>query len=141
MGAGPLAADLSARAQHDPRIILPGHVDAQTRSDYLAVADIFVLPSHHDPWGLVVNEAMHMGLPVIVTEAAAAHEMVGEAGVVIPPGDGERLSETLRRLFNDTHLRQKMAAQSRPIVRDYSTQRAVDGFLSVLRLAGIETRV
>ncbi|MCB0115879.1 MAG: glycosyltransferase family 4 protein, partial [Caldilineaceae bacterium] len=132
LGSGPLADALAAQAQQDHRIVLAGYVGGQQRSDYLACADIFVLPSHHDPWGLVVNEAMALGLPVIVTRAAAAHEMVDGAGFVIPADRPEAIVQALSQLIDDPDLRRGMGQKARRIAQGYSVERATQGFLNVI---------
>ncbi len=69
-----------------------------------AASDIFVLPSEEEPWGLVVNEAMAAGLPVIVTDdVGAAPDLVGgkQTGIVYPAGNIQRLAEALDTLLSD----------------------------------------
>ena len=64
-------------------------------------ADAFVLPSRKDTWGLVVNEAMAAGLPVVVsTGAGCAVDLVdeGQNGITVPPGDATALANALSRI-------------------------------------------
>ncbi len=70
IGDGPEKATLQQMAQGDDRIQFPGYLEGAEKSSWYAASDIFVLPTRHDPWGLVVNEAMSFGLPIITTEAA-----------------------------------------------------------------------
>src|SRR5690606_41996231 len=66
------------------------------------LADLFVLPSDREPWGLVVNEAMNAGTAVVASDqVAAAHDLVieGETGAVFPVGRVEALREALQRLL------------------------------------------
>ena len=64
-----------------------------------AAADAFVLPSRHDGWGVVVNQALAAGLPVIATEAVGAAELLSApgTGAVIPAGSADALTAALRR--------------------------------------------
>ncbi len=80
-----------------------------------ANADVFVLPSVEDGWGLVVNEAMSAGLPVIVSDAAGSAEVVedGVNGHVVPARDVDALSARLEMLLGDADLRARMGAAAR----------------------------
>jgi glycosyltransferase involved in cell wall biosynthesis len=69
---------------------------------FFAQADIFVLPSRHDGWGVVVNQAMAAGLPIIASDAVgAASDLIeeGKSGFVVPAGDVERLQEAMGRIL------------------------------------------
>ncbi len=70
---------------------------------FFALTDLFVLPSRHEPWGLIVNEAMAAGCPVIVSsEVGAAADLVsdGVEGFVFPPGNLGALTTALARCFD-----------------------------------------
>ena len=69
-----------------------------------AMADVFVLPSGAEPWGLVVNEAMCFGLPVIASDrVGAAADLVkpGSNGFVYPAGDVPALAQLLEQVLED----------------------------------------
>lgn len=69
---------------------------------FFHLADVFVLPSQHEPWGLIVNEAMAAGLPVIVSSDVGSHiDLVtdGLTGYVYPVGDIPALTHSLTRIF------------------------------------------
>jgi glycosyltransferase involved in cell wall biosynthesis len=78
-------------------------------------ADIFVLPSLEDSYGLVVSEAMASGLPVVVTDHVGASEIVepGVTGFVVPAGDHTPLAAALRCLTDDSDLRSRMGRNAR----------------------------
>lgn len=104
--------------------------------EFLSIADIFVLPSEHEPWGMVVNEAMNFALPVIAADkVGSAKDLVrdGENGYVYKAGDVEKLSERLGRLLKDPGLRKSMGMRSREIIGGWSYKEDVDGILSALR--------
>ena len=134
-GEGPVAhgGTLLGRV---PRDELPG---------LYAAADALVLPSIRtatftEPWGLVVNEAMHQGTPVIATDAvgAAAGGLVrhGRNGMVVPERDPARLAAALRELAGDAGLRERLGAAARADVRPYSEAAWVDGMRAALAFAG-----
>jgi glycosyltransferase involved in cell wall biosynthesis len=109
------AADLRARiARHglQSRIILAGET-ADLSSAY-DTADIFVLASRHEGYGMVFAEAMQHGLPVIATTAGAIPEAVPPgAGILVPPDDVAALAGALAQLIRDPALRVRYASGAR----------------------------
>lgn len=95
-----------------------GH-DEET-AKYYAIADMFVMPSFSDPWGLTVNEAMLAGLPVITTSNVGAQELIQGNGFVIPPRDSHALKICLERLLEDDSLRVTMGKRSLEIINAYT---------------------
>jgi glycosyltransferase involved in cell wall biosynthesis len=83
-----------------------------------AAADVFVLPSVEDGWGLVTNEAMSAGLPVIVSDHAGSAEIVrdGVNGFVVPARDADALAARLETLLSGADLRRRMGAAARATV-------------------------
>jgi len=74
-------------------------------------ADLFVLPSYQEGYGMVYAEALAHGLPVIATTAGAIPDTVpATASLLVPPGDFDALRGALRRLLTDTALRAQLAA-------------------------------
>ena len=74
-----------------------------------------MFPTHSDPWGLVVNEAMACGLPVVVTEVAGCvADLVrdGENGYVVGAHDPENLSRVMERLLNVPEVQRQMGHRS-----------------------------
>ena len=69
---------------------------------YFAIADVFVLPSDDEPWGLIINEAMNFGLPIVTTEVVgSAPDLVkdGINGFIYPAGDIEKLVNCLSKVL------------------------------------------
>ena len=86
--------------------------DARTA---IAAADVFVLPSPAEPFGLVLLEAMALGKPVVAMDAGGPREIVviGETGLLVPPSDPAALAEALCRLLSSPEERQRMGAAGR----------------------------
>jgi glycosyltransferase involved in cell wall biosynthesis len=79
---------------------------------YFQLSDIFVLPTREDIWGLVINEAMANGLPVITTDKCIAGlELVENDinGYIVPVGDSDSIANKITFLSQNENLRQKMA--------------------------------
>lgn len=109
-GVGSL--DLSM-AEQCPRIHAIGYSDCPER--YLAIADIFCLPSYREGFGLVVMEAAAMGLPAVGTAIYGLTDAVadGETGILVPPRDIIALREALRRLLDHPEERIRMGQAAR----------------------------
>lgn len=93
-----------------------------------SAADLLVLPSDFDPWGMVVNEAMCCGLPVVVSDkVGAAADLVsdGANGFVYPVGDVPALADLLLRLVEDDSVRRAMGGESLRRIREWSVEAGV----------------
>ncbi len=114
VGDGALAGQVRA-ALPPGRGAVTGFVNQADLPPYYQAADIMVLPSSHEPWGLVVNEAMAAGaVPVVSDRVGAAPDLVEGIGEVYPHGDVAALAEALRRT---------LSRLGRPEVRDQVRER------------------
>lgn len=130
-GDGPLRGALAQQA--GSRVRFAGFLNQSELPRAYAVADLFVLPSMlHETWGLVVNEALNFGLPVVVTDkVGSAADLVrdGENGFVVPWEDTNALTDALQTLVADAGLRERFGARGRKIVAEYSIAAAADGIV------------
>lgn len=96
-----------------------GPIWGERKFQYLAAADLFVLPSLHEGFGLVFLEAMHCGLPVVASDCGGQTDFLrdGETGFLTPVGDVETLAERIARLSRDEALRKGMGEFNREYVR------------------------
>jgi glycosyltransferase involved in cell wall biosynthesis len=102
---------------------------------FFQLADVFVLPSRHEPWGLIVNEAMAAGCPVIVSSDAGSHADLitdGVEGCVIPAGDIAALTEALRRVFATSDTPKHMGERARERISTWSFEQDVEGLRAAL---------
>ena len=141
MGDGVLRAELEAtmhRAELGDEVLITGFRNQTEIGEIYAAADLLAFPSHHETWGLVVNEAMLFGLPVICTTAVPAYDdlvIAGETGDAYPPGDVAALEALLRkRLANPDELR-AMGRRARARMADWSFEKCVEGTVQGLRFA------
>lgn len=92
---------------------------------YYDAADLFVFPTRGDVWGLVINEAMASGLPVVTTDKCVAGlELVEDYknGFIVPADDDIKLAGKINIILNDEQLRQEMAAESLKRIQSYSIE-------------------
>jgi 1,2-diacylglycerol 3-alpha-glucosyltransferase len=119
-------------------VILRPFEQLQTLPAYYALAGCFVLPSTVDPWGLVVNEAMACGLPVIVSRlCGCGFDLVreGSNGFLFDPYDIDALADLLGRMSSlDETTRQSMSAQSRRIISTFTPNIWADRLAQCIRM-------
>jgi len=130
-----------AKAKNRHNIIFLDYVENSGLYRYYALADVFVLPSittreYKEPWGLVVNEAMNQGCPVVVTEAvgAAAGGMVSEGknGHIVSEKDSEALYEAMDNVLSNNELCNEMGIQSKKIIQNWSYEQTLEGFVKAI---------
>jgi len=124
-GDGPLRSELESIAKSIcPRTIrFAGFVHRDELASYYGLADCLVFPTLSDPWGLVVNEALACGLPVICGQSAGcAADLVKSNGRVIDPRNVGQLSRAMEELATDADLRREMSRESLKIIRNYSPE-------------------
>jgi glycosyltransferase involved in cell wall biosynthesis len=96
------------------RISFAGAVAPQRLMQLYAAADLFVLPSRFEGYGMAYAEAIAHGVPVVGTQAGAVPQTVpAGAGVLVPPDDVEALAAVLRRLIASPSERERLAAGAR----------------------------
>lgn len=134
------AVTAAATSALGTRVRAPGFVNQGQIGQYYSAADVFVLPSLSDTWGLVVNEAMQFGLPVIVSDrVGCAPDLVveGRTGFTFRSGDPEDLAGRLASLVGDARVRMEMGRIAARHVRSYSTHASAEGVRkAILAAAG-----
>lgn len=124
VGDRPEAASVRRASERDGlRARLAGFHQKGDLPPMNAAGDVFVFPALRDPYGLVVDEAMAVGLPTIsTTSAGEIGERVidGVNGYLVPPGDPGALAGAMRRLESDPALRTRMGARSAEMIAAYT---------------------
>lgn len=130
----PLIAETAELGLEQVRFI--GFQNQSALPTLFAASDIFVLPSDEEPWGLVVNEAMAAGLPVIVSdEVGAAPDLVEDkgTGAVYPCGNVEALTNAIIGLLESKTKRLEMGARAHELIKAWDVEKCVAGIASAAR--------
>jgi glycosyltransferase involved in cell wall biosynthesis len=122
--------DQAAQLGIADHILWPGFLKGEEKRAVLADADIFVLPSWSENFGIAVVEAMAAGCPVIVTDQVAIHGDIAaaNAGLVVPC-DINALADALRRLLDDRPARASMGLNGKCLTQTHYSLQAVTGRL------------
>lgn len=110
-----------------------GEVRGEKKDNFLRGADIFVLPSHRESFGLSVVEAMAAGCPVVISDQVAIHEEVqkAEAGIVVSLNPSD-LRNALEALLDDANLREKKGKNGRQLVEEkFNIRKSVTELISI----------
>ncbi len=124
-------------------VCFPGFAQREDLAGLYALAETLVLPTHSDTWGLVVNEAMACGLPIIVSSVAGCSaDLVEEGwnGYVVPSQDSEKLSVAIKSLVGQPERKRQMSARSLERIRSYSPEACADGLAEAAISAGMEAQ-
>jgi glycosyltransferase involved in cell wall biosynthesis len=99
--------------------------------ELLAAADVAVLSSRDEGLGTSLLDAMLGGVPVVATAAGGVREVVrdGVDGLLVPVGDGAALGHAIARVLGDPRLREGLVSAGRARVREFSSERMIDGTL------------
>jgi glycosyltransferase involved in cell wall biosynthesis len=127
----------AARALLGDRFIFPGFVNQSQLGRYFRAADALVMPSRHETWGLVVNEAMHYGLPVIVTDQTGCHHdlvLPERTGLVIPRDDATALARAMEWLSDEPARARAMGTAAGRHIEGYTVAQSARGVFAALGL-------
>lgn len=117
------------------RIVFTGYVDDEDMAALYTGALVFVYPSHYEGFGLPLLEAMQCGTPVITSNTSSMPEVVGDAGVLVDPGDGDALAQAMLDVYRDPARRAELAALARARAREFTWDRFAAETVAAYRAA------
>ena len=115
------------------RIARLGYVSDAHHADLLAGASLLAYPSLYEGFGHPPFEVMAAGVPVVTTTAGSIPEVVGDAAVLVAPGDDAALAAALARVLTDDALRADLVARGHARARAFPWSSAIDGFVDLYR--------
>lgn len=123
VGDGAQREDLEQSARDCLGLHFAGRLDGSALLDAYAAADVFVLPSRFEPWGLVVNEAMAAGLPVIVSDRVGCIDdlvLPEETGLVVEAERIDALAVAMERLAADADVRVRLGTAASRLITGWT---------------------
>ncbi len=97
-----------------------GYVTPEESPWWYGAADVFVYPSEYEGFGLPPLEAMSCGTPVVVADSSSLPEVVGDAGVLVPPRDADALAQAIAELIENPGLRASLADRGLERARSFT---------------------
>lgn len=124
-----LAGELGVQS----RVIFWGRADRATTTRLFKGCNFFVLPSRHEPFGIVNLEAMAAGKAIIATRVGGVPEIIadGENGILIPPDNATALTQAMERLGTDLALKKRLAECGRTHAEQFSWSHIADQYLQI----------
>jgi glycosyltransferase involved in cell wall biosynthesis len=141
LGDGQLRPDLEKLRSElgiEDCVQMPGFKQYEELPEYYAAAGAFIHASTTEQWGLVVNEAMASGLPVLVSNrCGCARDLVrdGENGWTFDPSDEEQMADLMLRISSDEKRRKEMSARSQEIITEWGPERFASGVKAAVQAA------
>lgn len=135
LGSGPLENKIKRLLEsYDLDYSCPGFIDQKDLPDYYSQAKLFLFPTRNDPWGVVVNEAMASGLPVITcNNAGVADDLVvqGFNGYILPLEEQEWVNKIIEILNNPNEYK-RLSDNAISHVQKYSFENGAKGIIEAI---------
>jgi glycosyltransferase involved in cell wall biosynthesis len=137
LGDGELREDLEnfVKQNNLSNCTFTGFINQSEIPKYYSISDIFVLPSENEPWGLVVNEAMCAGLPIILNkEIGCTDDLLYENinGLKIDINNKSSLENALKSLLKNHKQIDQMSLNSKKIIKDWNFEKCKKGIINAL---------
>jgi len=138
IGEGPLKSNYMQyiKEKNIKNIIIKDFLQKEELINYYKISDIFIFPTRYDIWGLVINEAMEFGLPIISSDMAGApYDLVrdGENGYIFKAGDIDELKSKIELLIKDETKRKIFSQKSLEIIKTYTIENMTKKYLEVIK--------
>ncbi len=138
VGDGPLRDELAVLARQrglTDRVRMTGYVSERDKYRCLAAADLFVLSSHHEGFGIVLQEAMYVGLPIVATSCGGQTDTLEPDvnALLIESNEPQAIADAVRRLLASPEMLRSMARNNRRKVTEYAAPAIAERYLDLFR--------
>jgi len=130
---GWMAENIVEKIKKTPGAIMTGKFETEDLPALIAGAEVFVLPSLYEGFGLPVLEAMACGTPVAVADNSSLGEVIGDAGVLFDPYSSEKIAGALMDIFENEKLRNALREKGLERVKKFSWEKCAQETLNFLR--------
>ncbi len=113
-------------------IILKGYVSEQEKERLYQNADVFVMPSLYEGFGLPILEAMSCGVPVICSRNSSLPEVAGRAGLLVDPNNIQEIAEAINRVLNNADFREEMVKRGFENIKKFSWEKCARETMNLL---------
>lgn len=133
IGDGPQRASLTKYASElkvDDAVSFEGNVTEDIKPHYYAISNVVVLPSYtrRDAFGLVLLEAMAAGKPIVASNIPGIREVLGDAGILVPPRDPQKLAKAILEILSGDQSLEKMRCHAQKNIQHYSWEHMVEHY-------------
>jgi glycosyltransferase involved in cell wall biosynthesis len=141
MGEGPELESLMAQAKDSglaERVHFLGYIERdEDKYKYYAAADLYVLSSLHEGMGIVVQEAMEFGLPVVATNHGGQVDLITNNlnGILVPPQDAHALAQAILTVYKSKRIAQSFGKKNIECIKNYYAPQIADAYLRLFREA------
>ncbi|MFO0848065.1 MAG: glycosyltransferase family 1 protein [Gemmataceae bacterium] len=123
------------------RVVFTGYLTNAELAGLYGGASVFVLPSRYEGFGMILLEAMAARVPVVSTAAGSLPEVVGDAGLLVPPDDPPAMADAVRRVLNSPALAADLVARGAVRLAAFSWRTTAEQTLALYReVAGRRSR-
>ncbi len=117
------------------RVLITGYVPDVDLAPLYSGATMFIYPSFYEGFGLPPLEAMQCGVPVITSNTSSLPEVVGSAGFMVEPTDGDSLCQCMLELYTHSSLRSKMSLKSLDRAKQFSWEKCASDTINAYKTA------
>ena len=113
-------------------IILPGYVTEEEKMLLLKEAEMFILPSFYEGFGMPILEAQAVNCPVVTSNVSSMPEVAGEGSILINPNNIEQIAESMYKIINDNDFRKRLIQEGYQNVKKFSWEKCAQETLEIL---------